>query len=419
MRLVRWLRSLTSPSVSRPPRACLRVEALEERAVPSASHDILYVGDSGDNSVKKFDATTGAYLGTLVPPGGGGLDGPRGMIFQNPGKLLVVNQNVDQSFNGAILRYNSRTGAPEKDVVSSSDPNGTFAPRGMVLRDGVVYVADVEGATTPGGQVEEFDLHSGRLLGTLTPAHFSGQFNPRGVVFGPDGGLYVSAFDTTNPLVGYVFRFDVETGASTIVAANNGDGIDQPGETRDLHRPEGLVFGPDGALYVTSFRANAADTDKVLVFNASSGALKDEINLDQAGQPRAFGQAIEFGPDGKLFVPISGTGPDTGSIRRYDVATHAFTVFVAPSAQGGPLGSPWYVTFGQTDPATLSYDGERDTGRGEEGDRHADVATTATDHAYADLGAAPAQTALAADVINSLLSATKHHDLDALASFGQ
>jgi len=51
-------------------------------------------------------------------------------------------------------------------------------------------------------------------------------------------------------------------------------------------------------------------------------------------------------------VPISGNGPDTGAVRRYDVTTDTYTNFVAP---GGPLGSPWYLTFGKTDPATLAY----------------------------------------------------------------
>ena len=62
--------------------------------------------------------------------------------------------------------------------------------------------------------------------------------------------------------------------------------------------------------------------------------------------------AILFGPDGKLFVPISGNGPDTGSVRRYDISSKTFDVFV-PAV--GPLGSPWYLTFVNTDSATLAY----------------------------------------------------------------
>lgn len=404
MRLVHWLRSLSPRSARpRPRRARLALEPLEERAVPSAApHDILYVGDGADNSVKSYDATTGAFLGTVVAPGGGGLDGPRGMIFRNPGQLLVANQNVDQNFSGEVLRYNGRTGNPLGAVVPSADPNAPFAPRGMVLRDGVLYVASVQDANDPNnGEVDRYDVHNGKFLGKLTPANFPGDFNPRGVVLGPDGGLYVSSFDVNNPLVGYVVRFDPVSGASRIVAANNGDGIAQPGEVQDLHRPEGLVFGPDGDLYVTSFRADATDTDKVLVLDPRSGRLENEIPLDQAGQPRAFAQAIEFGPGGQLFVPISGNGPDTGAVRRYDVHTKAFTDFVAP---GGPLGQGWYLTFGQTDPATLAYD----TDRG--GDWTADARS---DRAFAAPPAFSAP-ALSSDVVNALLSLKKGHNLEVM-----
>jgi hypothetical protein len=51
-------------------------------------------------------------------------------------------------------------------------------------------------------------------------------------------------------------------------------------------------------------------------------------------------------------VPITGSGPDTGAVRRYNVTNDTYTNFVAP---GGPLGSPWYLTFCKTDPATLAY----------------------------------------------------------------
>ena len=125
MRFVSWLRTLVSPSARRPHRVRPTLETLEDRAVPSASQDILYVGDAADNSVKEFNASTGAYLGTLVAPGSGGLDGPRGLIFRNPGNLLVANQNVDQNFSGEIDDYNGQTGNPHSPVVAPADANAS------------------------------------------------------------------------------------------------------------------------------------------------------------------------------------------------------------------------------------------------------------------------------------------------------
>src|SRR5262249_13542797 len=79
-------------------------------AAPSASTgDSLYVGDGNDNTVKQFDATTGAYEGTLVTSGSGGLLGPRGLIFGEDHDLLVVNQNVfTTGIGGEVLRYDGQ-----------------------------------------------------------------------------------------------------------------------------------------------------------------------------------------------------------------------------------------------------------------------------------------------------------------------
>jgi DNA-binding beta-propeller fold protein YncE len=225
----------------------------------------------------------------------------------------------------------------------------------MVLKDNVLYVANSEDANGPSGEIKEYNANSGKFLGDLSFTNFPEQINPRGVVFGPDGQLYVAAnqqsdFGQNNPLGGFILKVDTTTGAYRVVASE--DGVLGSTVVPDLHRPEGLTFGPDGLLYVTSFRADASDTDKILALDATTGQLEEEINLDQVGQPRAYAQAIAFGPGGDLYVPITGSGPDTGSVRRYDVSTKNYTVLIAP---GGPLGSAWYLTFGQTNPATLAY----------------------------------------------------------------
>jgi len=341
----------------RVPRVTLSVERLEDRTLPSAvapiapgnPQDFMYVGDGSDNTVKRFDAATGAFLGTTVASGSGGLNGPRGMIFTNPGQLLVVDQNVGEPNPGELLRYNAPTGKFLGNLVLQTDPNAPFAPRGMVLGPNhTLYVGDdgnLDGITI--GRVARFNSETGAFLGDLQPTGFTGDFYPRGVVIGPDGLLYASVRNIA-ATGGEIMRWDPATGNFL------GDFVDS-NATNDLNRPEGIVFGPDGNLYVASFRANSGDTDKVLEFNGATGAYIGKIDLDQVGQPRAFGQALEFGPGGKLFVPISGNGPDTGAVRRYDVSTGTFDAFVPSNASGGQLGMPWYLTFGKTDSATLAY----------------------------------------------------------------
>ena len=352
--------------------------------------DLLYIGDqtdsgASDSTVKRFDATTGNFRGTFVTSNSGLLHGPRGIIFDHPGRLDVVNQNQDlDPLSGAVLQYNGETGAFLKAIVPATDtlspkanPNAPYLPRGMVLwNHKVLFVAEFLSAPTtptapPGpGRLLAF-TKNGKFLNELKPDSSilePNLFHPRGVVVGPDGFLYVSNYpDPLNsPLGGDVLRVDPETGAfdKNIFIRDSG-GIGQ------LNRPEGLVFSPDGRrLYITSFRADASDTDSIRIYKRTgdTGDFVGKIDLDQVDQPRAFAQALLFGPEGFLFVPISGNGPDTGAVRRYDVTNKSFNFAnfvppsapVAPSTQGGPLGTPYYLTFGKTDPGTLAYNANAD-----------------------------------------------------------
>jgi DNA-binding beta-propeller fold protein YncE len=56
--------------------------------ISAARADTLYIGDGNDNTVKRFDADTGTYLGVFVTSGSGGFHGPRGLIFNQSGNLV-------------------------------------------------------------------------------------------------------------------------------------------------------------------------------------------------------------------------------------------------------------------------------------------------------------------------------------------
>jgi DNA-binding beta-propeller fold protein YncE len=331
--------------------------------------DTLYVADVADDSVKRFDVKTGEFKGTFVSSASGGLFGPRGLIFDRKGELLVVNQNVDQPFAGEVLTYQRKTGAFVGSLVSHTNPDAPYAPRGIVQKGSKIYVADMG---EPGyvladqpppnpfpARVAVYDK-SGQWLQdldyegfdyTCTPEAGCVQWSPRSLVFGPDGALYVSLMkfvsgQDPNLEPGRVIRID-ECGDVKVLV---------DGETCNcgLSRPEGLVFGPRGKLYVTSFRQGEQDTDKVLVFDGKTGKYLDKIDLYTVGAPRAFAEAIVFGPGDKLYVPISGGGPDTGSVRRYDVHSKRYEVAVPA---GGALVAPWYLIFGATNSATLGFEG--------------------------------------------------------------
>ncbi|NWK72309.1 hypothetical protein HWX41_25495 [Bacillus paramycoides] len=330
--------------------------------------DFLYIGDSFDDTVKTFDPKTGKFLGTFVAPNSGNLHGPRGLIFNHMGNLLVTNQNVGQPVNGDVLKFNGQTGAFLGELVRSAEPGAPLAPRGIVLsKHNVLFVADVgdfdfnTGIEVP-GEVRMYNGSTGMFLGNVDH-HCFNPFHPRGLVFGPDGLLYVSAIDFLDPNKGWVLRFNLKSGGFDVFIVSDNE--------NNLHRPEGLVFGPDGNLYVTSFKNldDPNDTDKILIFDGDTGKFIGKIDLYAPGKPRAFAQALLFGPDGKLFVPITGpfdnatgapTGEFTGSVRRYNVHSKKFKEVVRPYKKGGPLGVPWYLTLGNTNPATLAYRCDRE-----------------------------------------------------------
>jgi len=304
--------------------------------------DVLYIGDGSDDTIKSFDAISGAYLGATDGPGVSGLAGPRGIIL-NGGELLVVSQNVLLGISGEVLRFNAATGAFLGALIPSIDTNAPFAPDGIVLGPGYsdFFVANVlrKANVTP-GRVIHYTL-DGTFLTELKVKN--NEHHPRGAVFGPDWLLYVSTRDLTiKGIGGTVLRY-TEDGKAEVV-------IDDKGGPGRLNRPDGLVFGPDGRLYITSFRADPTDTDSIRIYEAT-GEFVSKIDLyDVATQPRVYAQSLLFGPGGKLYVPIS----NTGEVRRYNTPTTGDYTVVIPS--NGNLANPWYMTFGHTNPSTLAYD---------------------------------------------------------------
>ena len=328
--------------------------AAAPNAEAAGKGDTLYIGNfngfaPGGTAVASFDAQTGASLGAFIAGGAGGLRSPNGLVFDGEGHLLVADQKVNLPVMGEILRYAGNNGAFIDTLVSSADPNAPFSPDGIVVyNQRILFVADLgdfDGATETPGKVSAFNAITGAFLGNLEPIGYGPVFHPRGVVIGPDGKLYVSTRNLTSPLGGDVLRFDPDTFAFLNVFVSSATC------NCDLNRPDGLVFRPNGWLYITSFRADANGNDKILVFKA--GKYFDKIDLakpENQGGVRAFAQAILFGPQNKLFVPIS----TDGSVRSYNVSSKKYDVFIPPGSFGD-AGQPRYLTFGKTDPATLQY----------------------------------------------------------------
>ncbi|MBN3765247.1 hypothetical protein [Burkholderia sp. Ac-20365] len=337
----------------------------------------IFIGDVGDSTIKQVNISTGVvqtFASTNFP---NGLNGVMGLIFVD-GELIASNQNFGTE-NGDILRFDGRKGTFKQFLVSFDDRHAAYAPQGIVFGGGSrdwrhpyqqdhYYVADIVASTNDQncykkdeGDIREYNQWGG-WIGVLDHSRFKPGFYPRGVVFGPDGMLYVAArgcptsADPKVALLAYLLRFDPDTHRLDAVIATNDTVRDQK-LNLGFHRPEGLAFDDKGYLWVTSFRnvKDSDDVDRILKFDVRSGKVIDSLPLSKPGASRASAQAIVFGPEGKLYIPISGNAPDTtGELRRCDTKTRDCETIVKA---GGGLVSPWFPIFRNSDPATLSYKG--------------------------------------------------------------
>jgi sugar lactone lactonase YvrE len=198
----------------------------------------LYVGNYGGNTVLQFNGATGAFLSTFVGAGSGGLNGPTGVAFGADGNLYVASRD-----SNSVLRYNGTTGAFLSTFVPAGS-GGLSNPNDLVFGpDGNLYVP-----SQFGDAVLRYDGSSGALIDAFVPAGSGGLTQPLVVRFGADGDLYVSSFAT-----GQVLRYQGPAGSQPGAFV---DVFLQAGKA-GLSNPTGLTFGPDGTLYTSSRATNS------------------------------------------------------------------------------------------------------------------------------------------------------------------
>ncbi len=202
----------------------------------------LYVADIVTNSILRYDGATGAFLDVFVEPGDGGLNAPGDLAFDSNSNLLVTGTSSNQ-----IHKYDS-SGAFVGIVAS-----GLNAPYGIeIASDGSLLIANSgtdEILKVTGGVVKKY-IRSGS----------GGLDEPRNVVIGPDGDLYVTSLLTAS-----VLRYDRNTGAPKGTFVSNPSGGDMMW----------AEFGPDGHLYA-SYRTTPTSLNVTLArFNGTTGALEN------------------------------------------------------------------------------------------------------------------------------------------------
>jgi hypothetical protein len=337
---------------------------LEERLCFSG---YLLIDSYDNNSILRYDESTGAFVDTLVPKGSGGLDNSVGMIL-GPDHNLYVSNHLEPINNGngqtsSVLRFDGTTGAFHGVVADSSQVS---SPRGIVFGpDGNLYVAEGDGP----GTVLRFDGMTGAFIDDFVPTSSGGLSHPTSMVFGPDGNndgkldLYVGNGATSS-----VLRYDGTTGAfkGSFVAGGAGG----------LGGVWALVFGPDGDLYVSNAVGNGTNhlpPGSILRYEGPAGPnpgafLGAFVPTGSGGLNTPLG--LLFGPDASgdgqqdLYVSSAALDvynfthahPGTSEVLVYDGVTGAFLETLITPDSGG-LSNPSFMVFTKTDPVTLNYDG--------------------------------------------------------------
>lgn len=213
--------------------------------------------------------------------------------------------------------------------------NSATAPDTESLRAAAKQVEDPEGpslyvSSTNTNDVLAYDGATGEFQRKFA-RHVGHLIEPEGVAFGPDGNLYVSSRSDE------VLRYELETGKFLGVFASGNGLVD----------PAGIAFGPPGPapdLFVSSGLTDEGQGGQILRFDGLTGAFEGVVDPTNAAG-LVDPEGLAFGPDGKLYVDDTPEAPATGRVVRYDTQANAFDgVFVDGAASN--LVDPTDLVFG-------------------------------------------------------------------------
>ena len=306
----------------------------------------VYVSSRGTNAVKKYDMN-GGYLGDFVTSGSGGLSNTEDILFHPDGSVLVTGFG-----NSSVKRYDGSTG----DYLGDFSSGYTLAsPSKMSIGpDSLIYVTQwgttqnkVVRFTLEGEFHDEFtSIGAPKGLGHV----WDEQKNFYIALFGTGGSGTIHKFDSLGNDLGTFINSTVIQGPTSIWFDGDGSMLvedwtlgkvfryDEDGEYLEefisgMTSPEGIAITPDGKLLIGDWGQDAVhlfttDGESLGYFTTGNGLLDPNsvkikpvalTGMNEFSEEQLSLQVFPTAGSGKFNIELENSHPEHIRIRIIDM----------------------------------------------------------------------------------------------------
>jgi hypothetical protein len=240
-------------------------------AAPLWHEGDLFVAQASSNRILRI-TDTGGTVTEFVTPGDGGLFSPHGFAFTPDGDLLVTSYGFQAGNPGgtnSIKRFNGTTGAFVGDFTTlplDSAPGEValeIVPQPDPANNFEVIVCTDGGDTPPTSEevVQKIDS-SGNVTLTFDDPNPIGHLRWTGIALGSDTNVYVSSLGLHD-----VYRWNLDGTFIDVFTAG----------TTNLNQSDDLTFDPTGSNLLVGCQSSTENLFGVVRFDGASGAFIDRF----------------------------------------------------------------------------------------------------------------------------------------------